>query len=119
MRYMANAMEVKVTKIDERNWEVTGHSPEIKRFDIGTLELAPYESDEPNTQWVVAFEPSVAEATDADDTETWLAARPFTAKELRELADLMDAIGAAAKAEGLDIVPEQGLERLAAATAGK
>lgn len=111
VKYLANCMEVKITKVDERKWEATGHSPcdNGRHFDIGTLELVPYDSGKPDDELLVTFESVVAEASNYDGTETWLAARPFTAKELRELADLMDATGKAAAAEGLNIVAEQGI----------
>jgi hypothetical protein len=117
MKYLANTMEVKITKVDDRNWKVTGHSPQDnigRHFDIGTLALVPYESDS-DAELVVSFVPTISKAFSEDMKKSWLEARPFTAKEMRELADLMDATGKAAAAEGLDIVAEHGI----ATAAGK
>jgi hypothetical protein len=95
MRYLANSMEVKIRKVADRKWKVAGHSPQDKKgrhFGIGTLELVPYDSGEPDKDLFLIFKPGIGQAESADGTETWLEARSFTAKELRKFADLMDSV---------------------------
>jgi hypothetical protein len=92
MKYLGDSMDVKITKVSETAWKVTGHSDDDngRHFDIGKIELVPFNTAESKKNLFLLFESDIAEAVNLEETESWLASRSFTVKEMRELADLMD-----------------------------